>query len=75
MFKLTNDVSYLFILAQMLFFGSLIAFVVFLAVSDRRASKRLDEEERAEKESQNTSKNPSQNSTQDSIGNSSGDSD
>lgn len=46
--KLNDDVSYLFILAQILFFGLLIAFVVFIALSDRRASKRLDEEEKAQ---------------------------
>lgn len=68
MFKLTNDVSYLFIIGQVLFFGALIAFVVFLAVSDRRASKRLDEEERAEKESasEDLSQNPPLNSKGDS---------
>ncbi len=42
-----NDVSYLFIIGQIMFFCLLVAFVVFLAISDRRVSKRLDEEEQA----------------------------
>lgn len=46
--KFTDDVSYLFLLGQIIFFCLLVAFVIFLAVSDRRASKRLDEEEKAQ---------------------------
>ena len=43
--KLGDDVSYLFIIGQIVFFGLLIAFVVFIAISDRRANKRLEQEE------------------------------
>ncbi len=43
--KLGDDVSYLFIVGQIVFFGLLIAFVVFIAISDRRANKRLEQEE------------------------------
>jgi len=45
MMKFNDDADYLFILAQIGLFGLLVAFVVFLAISDKRASKRLDEED------------------------------
>lgn len=44
MMKLGNDISYLFILGQVLFFGFLIGLVVFIAISDKRANKRMEEE-------------------------------
>ena len=55
--KLTDDVSYLFIMGQVLFFCFLIALIVFIAISDRRACKRLDEEEKeqAANDSEHTS--------------------
>ncbi|MBL4850758.1 MAG: hypothetical protein JKY90_00530 [Gammaproteobacteria bacterium] len=52
-----NDVSYLFIVGQIVFVCLLIAFVVFLAVSDRRASKRLDEEDKAANEASSSTDN------------------
>ena len=48
--KLGDDVSYLFIIGQIVFFGLLIAFVVFIAVSDKRATKRLEQEEKQDAE-------------------------
>ncbi len=47
MMESNNDVGYLLIIGQIVFFCLLVAFVVFLAVSDRRASKRLDEKEKS----------------------------
>lgn len=48
--KLGDDVSHLFIIGQIVFFGLLIAFVIFIAISDKRATKRLEEEEKAQQE-------------------------
>lgn len=54
MMKIANDFSLLFIIAQVVIFGLLIAIVIFIAVSDWRANKRLEQQEREQSQSQSS---------------------